>query len=130
MRINLHSLVMAPAVLAAAAFIAQPAMAESHVVNIPFSFTAAGKTCPAGRYTVNSDDLQATVSLAGQKRDFVWLLVPGDNTITDQRVVLTFDTYNGNHQLRSISYGTQTTNSLDRKHSETIPAAEQIAIGE
>jgi hypothetical protein len=130
MRTNLLSVVLAPAILAAAAFTAQPAMAESHVVNVPFNFTVAGKICPAGNYTVHSDNYLNSVYLAGQNRSFVWLLVPGDAAIRDHRVTLTFDVYGQDHLLRTVKYGTMVTPQLDKQHKETIPAAQQISVGQ
>jgi hypothetical protein len=130
MRTNLLSLVIAPTVLAAAALTAQPAMAESHVVNVPFNFTVAGKICPAGAYTVQSDNYLNSVHVTGQNRSFVWLLVPGDAAVGDHRVTLTFDVYGQDHLLRAVKYGMMTTPQIDKQHKESIPAAQQISIGQ
>jgi hypothetical protein len=130
MRTNLLSLVLAPAVMAAAALTAQPAMAESHVVNVPFNFTVAGKICPAGAYTIDSDNYLNSVHLTGQRHAFVWVLFPGDDTVRDHRVTLTFDVYGQDHLLRAVKYGSMTTPRLDKQRKEAIPAAEQITVGQ
>jgi len=130
MRTNLLSLVLAPAVLAAAALTAQPAMAESHTVNIPFNFVASGHACPAGNYSIRANSDSDFIYLGNQKQTFILLLVPGDSTAPGHRVVLTFDVYGQNHLLRTVSYGRMITNRLDKQPGEAIPAAEQIAIGQ
>lgn len=130
MRINFSSFVLAPAVLAVAALATQTAVAESHIVNVPFSFVAAGHTCPAGAYSVSEDSYGGTVHLGSRKNDFVWILVPGDATVRDHRVVLTFDVSGQNHLLRSVQYGPMTTLRIDKKYKESIPAAQQVSIGQ
>ncbi len=130
MRINLPSLVLAPAVLAIAAFTAKPAVAESYNVTIPFNFVAAGKTCPAGNYMVTEENFGGTVRLAGKDHNFVWILFPGNPAPSDHNIVLTFDSAGQNYILRTVQYGGEITQRLDKKNKEAIPAAMQIQAGE
>lgn len=130
MRMNLQSLVLAPAALALAAFTAQPAAAESHNVTIPFNFVAAGKVCPAGDYRVIEENGGGTVRLVGQNRDMVWILFPGNPAPADHRVVLSFDSANRNYILRTVQFGGEITARLDKKNKEKIPAAAQVEVGD
>jgi len=130
MRINFKSFVLAPAVLAVAALATQTAVAESHVVNVPFTFVAAGHTCPAGNYSVSEDNYGGTVRLINRQNSFAWILVPGDATVRDHHVVLTFDVAGQNYLLRTVQFGTLVTPRIDKKYKESIPSAQQIALGQ
>ncbi|MFP5204886.1 MAG: hypothetical protein ACLGP3_12055 [Acidobacteriota bacterium] len=130
MRINvLHSLLLAPALLAAIALTAQPALAASRV-NVPFNFVAAGTACPAGIYLVREDYSGNTVRLIGSTRSFIWLAGPGNPSPTDARAILNFDKIGSTHLLRSVQYGGKITSRLDRKEKEAIPAPEQAVTGQ
>lgn len=130
MRINFKSLVLAPMALAIAAFATQPAVAatQAHLVNIPFNFVAAGKTCPAGAYRVYEDNNNEILWLNGAGHGFAWILVPGDGSVRDYRVVLTFDVTGQGYLLRNVRFGSMTTHRIDKKYMEHIPAAQQIAL--
>jgi len=130
MRINFKSLVLAPMALAIAAFAAQPAVAatQAHLVNIPFSFVAAGKTCPAGAYHVYENNYGGTLVLNGADSGFSWILVPTAANIGDQSVVLTFDVTGQGYLLRNVRIGAMTTPRIDKMRKEHIPAAQQIAL--
>jgi len=114
MRIALRSIVLAPVVMAAVAFTANSAMAETQL-NVPFSFTVNGKPCPAGQYKVFSDSMGSAVKLESASRSFTWLLHPGDPAPGDKRVVLKFDEIGADHFLRSVQYRSQITSRLDNK---------------
>jgi len=126
MRSILGKLILAPAILAAAAFAANSAMAESNV-KVPFSFTAAGKVWPAGTYTIEKDMLAGTVTLksAVSSESFTYLLGPGDPNPTDEHITLRFDSAGGTHALRSVQYGPQITAQLDRpsRHEANMAAS-------
>jgi hypothetical protein len=138
MRINLRSLVLAPALLAAATLAIQPAAAwaarSGSTVHIPFEFEVAGQTYPAGEYHVHVGSLYNTVALENSTHTFVWIIGPGDANPTDQRTVLKFDVLGARHLLRSIQYRAMSTNQLDKKAlkqmKEAIPAPEQSVVGE
>ena len=131
MRINLHSLVLAPAVLAAAAFIALPASAASiYRVHVPFDFVASGTTLPAGDYVVRPNPLGSNVQLLGKSSAMFLLLGPGTSDPRDARTILTFDKIGQNHLLRTVQAGGMITNRLDQKYGKSLAAEEQITGGE
>lgn len=127
MRSTLRTLVLAPVVLAAAAFTASSAMAAT--INVPFSFIAAGKKCPAGDYTVQKR-FDGSVKLAGGAQSFNWLIRPGDPAPTDKRVILRFDAIGSQHALRSIQYGALVTPRLDKKLAQTADAQTESIQGQ
>ena len=116
MRSILSALILAPAMIAAAALTTNSAMAES-TINVPFSFIAAGKTLPAGKYVVVHDPSHNFVMLMGQKTgvSFNWILGPGDGLPTDTKVKLEFEQQNQGYALKWIQVGALTTRRLDNK---------------
>jgi hypothetical protein len=130
MRSILPKLFLASAVVATAA-LATPLASAATLVNVPFSFTANGKTCPPGLYTVAHEPSTNIVSLATEdgRRNFSWVMAPGDPAPTDTRVILSFDTDGQNHALRSVQFGHLITSRLDRKRDlEEQPV--RIGIGQ
>lgn len=138
MRINLQSLFLAPALLAAAALTVQPSAAwaarSGSTVHIPFQFEVAGQTYPAGDYHVHAGNLDNTVALESYSHTFVCIIGPGDADPADQRTVLKFDVLGARHLLRSIQYRSMSTYQLDKKAlkhmKEAIPAPEESVVGE
>jgi hypothetical protein len=122
MRFPIRKIFLAPAVLAASALATSSALAATPV-QVPFSFTVAGKTCPAGNYTVFTGPLSNTVRLVNQdsSRNFVWIVEPGDPQPTDHRVILTFDTRGDGHELRTVQLGNRVTSRLDKPSKEYTP---------
>jgi hypothetical protein len=118
MKITLRSIVLAPVMLAALAFTANTAMAESNI-NVPFNFTVGGQKCPAGLYTVSKDSQDGSVRLVGPAHSFVWGAHPGDAKTDEKRVVLKFDGSGQDHVLRSIQYGPLVTSQLNKKTTNT-----------
>jgi hypothetical protein len=90
-------------------------------LKVPFSFTVAGKTMPAGLYTVGQDTYHNMVVLKSQdaSKNFSAVLVPGDPAPNDVHVALKFDTSGDTHVLKSIQYGSRVTTRLDRAPRET-----------
>ena len=115
MRSILHNLILAPVVMAAAALVTTSAMAEA-TVNVPFSFTVAGKYCPAGPYLVQRDLAHNFVTLKSKNAPlgFNWLIGPGNPGPTDTKVTLRFDDWGANHALQSVQYGSLITSKLDK----------------
>ena len=111
----LRKLVLAPAVMASAALATGSAMAETPI-NVPFSFSVAGKTFPAGRYIVERDSHRAAVTLVTPDRSesVSWLIGPGSPAPTETKVALKFAEVGPTHVLESIQYGAQITNRLDK----------------
>jgi len=131
MRINLYSMFLAPAVLAAAAFTAQPAMAAtSYKIEVPFDFVVAGKTMPAGEYRLRQETGLATVAFEGSSTFYRWIAGPGVDNPADQRAILTFDNIGASHVLRTVQAGNRITGRLDTKYAHSRAAEEQIAGGE
>ena len=130
MRLSLPTLVLAPALLAAAA--AMPQHASAAVLHVPFAFTVNGHNLPAGDYSVNSQLNGDAVILttADHTQQFTWLLLPGDPAPGDTNVVLKFDTTNAGYQLRSIQYRAMITNRLDKKSRESEDKPVHVIRGE
>jgi hypothetical protein len=123
MRSPARKFFLAPALLAAAAVATGTAMAET--LNVPFSFTAGGKVCPAGVYEVDKGPVANTVRVRSEdaSRNFVWILTPGEPSPTDGRIVLTFDNdKDGAHALQSVQYRNMITSRLDKPAKEYVPS--------
>ena len=129
MRITLHSLIPAAAMLAAAALSTTPAMAES-TVKVPFSFVSDGHNCPAGVYSVSETNYNNTVTLHGPTQSFTWMVIPGDSAPSDKRVILKFDQIGQTYLLRSIQYHADTTSRLDKKARDLESAQERTLSGQ
>ena len=129
MRITLHSLIPAAAMLVAAAIAITPAMAET-VVKVPFSFVSGGKNCPAGVYSVSKTNGNDTVTLQGATGRFTWMVKPSDSAPKDERVVLKFDHIGQTYLLRSIQYGQVVTFQLDKKAKDLESAQERTLVGQ
>lgn len=117
MQTTLRSLLTAAVVTAAAALATHPAMAATATANVPFSFTASGKQCPAGTYMIQLGHMNQTVNLLNGRShlNMVWLAGPGSPNPNDKRVVLRFDRIGSSYTLRDIQYGSSITSRLDRK---------------
>jgi hypothetical protein len=125
MRFNLGKLILAPAIMAAAALATHTAMAES-TVKVPFGFSAAGKSWPAGEYSVQKDLGRDTVTLRSLDTadSFTSLLGPGEPSTSDSHVTLKFEDAGSTHALRTIQYGSQITSRLDHnKHRQQITSS-------
>lgn len=116
MRSKIHTVLASAALMAAAVLATNSAMAETTTLNVPFSFTVAGKTCPAGRYSVKEDAIRSYVRLTNQdsSRVFTWILGPGTPDLTGNNVVLKFDVLGQTHALQSVQIGSMITSRLDK----------------
>jgi hypothetical protein len=126
----LRKLVLAPAVLAAAALTTGSAMAETPI-NVPFSFTVAGESFPAGRYLVERDARGSFVTLAARdwSQSSSWRLGPGSPGPTESKVALKFAKMGDKRVLESIQYGPLITSKLDKKIDEKQRGSEQLTGG-
>ena len=115
MRSTIHTVLASAALMAAAVLATNSAMAET-TLKVPFSFTVAGKTCPAGRYTVKENAIGSYVTLTNEdsSRVFTWILGPGSSDYEAGNVVLKFDVTGRSHLLRSVQMGPMTTRVLDK----------------
>ena len=124
MRSILHKFFLASAVAAATALTATNALADMKV-NVPFSFTANGKVCPAGYYAIGHDQTTGVLTLRGDNwkiANFQWIIAPGEPAPTDARVVLRFEKEGDNYTLQSVQYRNLITARLDKKHSNEAPS--------
>jgi hypothetical protein len=112
--------------MAAAALATNTAMAAT-TLNVPFSFTVAGKSLPAGDYLVQKDISGNTVTLRSEKStdSLTWVIGPGDPSPSDNRIQLQFNQSASGHVLRTIQYGALITSRLDRdgKRADHIPSS-------
>jgi hypothetical protein len=131
MRSILHSLVLAPALLAAAAFTTTSAKAET-TVNVPFTFTVAGKPCPAGLYILQRDPIHSFVTLMGKNAPvgFNWNLGPGDGVVKESNIKLSFEKEGEGYALESIQYGSQATHRLNKKPKDSEHRQTRILQGQ
>lgn len=122
--------VLAPAVLGAVALAATSAKAEV-TVKVPFNFTAAGKICPAGYYTVRHDDNSGFVSLISKDSPqiFTWVVGPSIAPPDNRKISLKFDESGDNHLLRSVQYGAFITPRLDSKALRDEHESNQLTGG-
>ena len=110
---------LAAIVITAGSLATHAAIAET-TLKVPFSFTVAGQSMPAGTYSVSKDALHNVVTLKSmdESKTFTAVLVPGDPAPGDTHVALKFDQSGNGHTLKSIQYGARTTSSLERATSE------------
>jgi hypothetical protein len=130
MRSIFPKLFLASAVLATAALTASSALAET-TVNVPFSFTANGKVCPAGRYSVEMNATHSVVMLRSRdsSRNFQWLASSGEPAPSDTRVILRFDVHGSDHALQTVQYHSFITSRLDGK-KKAEPGPTQVIMGQ
>ncbi len=112
----LHRVVLASAVIMIAVFASNRALAETQTVKVPFSFTVAGETFPAGDYSISHADFTNFVTLApkGSPRSFSTVVGPGAPGPQERKVALNFGEVGQNHVLQSIQYRANITRNLDR----------------
>ena len=109
--------IMAAAVMAAAALVPTSANAET-TLKVPFSFTAAGKTLPAGLYAVREDEGGGYVTLTSKEtlKSTNWVLGPAEpNPNPNAQISLKFDHAGDSYALRSIQIGSKITGRLDKE---------------
>jgi hypothetical protein len=117
MRFILRKVILASAFGAAVALAGNCAMAATRV-NVPFNFSVAGKTLPAGGYNLVHEANSGFVTLQSIESNdsYTWLLTPGPAE-NDQKVALRFDDSEGKHVLESVQYGSKITPRIDKKKS-------------
>jgi hypothetical protein len=110
---------LAAIVITAGSLSTHAAIAET-TLKVPFSFTVAGQSMPAGTYSVSKDSLHNVVTLKSmdESKTFSAVLVPGDPAPGDSHVALKFDQSGNGHTLKSIQYGPEITSSLEKGKRE------------
>ncbi|MES2221104.1 MAG: hypothetical protein V4587_09080 [Acidobacteriota bacterium] len=128
MRSTLHTILASAALMAAAVLATNSAQAET-TLKVPFSFTVAGKICPAGHYTVKENAIGSYLTLTNEdsSRVFTWLLLPSSPDYKSGDVVLKFDVAGKTHLLRSVQIGSMTTSVLDKNAVTSEYTAAEIA---
>jgi hypothetical protein len=126
-----HRLALAPVVIMAVALAANPAVAETTTVTVPFSFKVAGKTFPAGDYWIRHDDRGNFVTLApqGSSQSFSSIIGPGVPSPWEYKIALKFDLVGQTHLLQSIQYGTMITGKLDKEALKSERSSEEYSSG-
>jgi len=124
MRNTFSKFILAPAIMAAAALATLPTIAEAATVNVPFDFTVAGQSLPAGSYSVQHDSYRNIVTLQSRttSRSFAWIASP--SAAINPSVTLKFDVQGDSHTLQSIQSGSFVTPNLDKKTA----ASERMSI--
>jgi hypothetical protein len=111
MRINIKAIA-----LSSVAFCATAAFAANHArVEVPFSFTAEGKSYPAGTYEVALNANQDAVTMeskADPTRHISWTVGPAEARTAP--AVVKFDQVGTDHSLKNIQVGNKVTPNLDK----------------
>lgn len=122
MRFNLNKFALVPAVFAAATLMSTAVASASPAttLSVPFSFTASGKTMPAGDYVVEEGSFHNLVVLRNKQtsKSVSWVLGPGDPAPNDRHVSLKFEGEGTTHVLKAIQFGSQVASSVD-KHGKS-----------
>ncbi|MGA9588003.1 MAG: hypothetical protein WBQ95_21915 [Terracidiphilus sp.] len=123
MRTILSRYILSSAVIALAALATTSAKAET-TLNVPFSFTFAGKTCPAGHYSVRHDLTSNFVILRNEdsSQTYTWILTTGAPESSRYKIAMQFDSIGETHALRSIQMGSMITPQLDNASAERATA--------
>ena len=130
MQMNLRTLVLASAAMAAAALTSIPAVAAitgATTLHVPFSFTADGKILSAGDYTVKRDGDIVRLQSADASQNFAWVTIgaPGN----DGRVVLSFTDNGQMHALETVQYEAVVTPRLTRHSRKAEDISPQYVVG-
>jgi hypothetical protein len=127
MRITFRRQILALAMLALAGLTTNAAMAQCKL-KVPFSFVAAGKSYPAGTYTVTSDKMMGMLRVYGADgRSFSAISIPGPD-VNPNTASLKFDHLGGTYYLNSIHDGWMATARLDSHIKETVPGPEIASL--
>src|SRR5579864_4704823 len=120
MRFMAFKSILAAVVVTTATLGAQAAKAET-ALNVPFSFTVAGQTMPAGVYTIKQDLSHNTVILMNRNasKSFAYALRQGDPASNEAHVSLKFETEGDTHILRWIQVGSKLTSRMEDRPAPT-----------
>lgn len=117
MRSILRKVIVTSAFGVALALAGNSAMAATRV-NVPFNFSVAGQTLPAGAYDLVHEPTSAFVTLRSvdSNSSYTWLLTPGPSE-DDKKIALKFDDRNSTHVLQTVQYGSKITPRIDKGRS-------------
>ena len=115
MRFPVSKSILAAVILTSTTLITHAAKAET-VLQVPFSFTVAGQSMPAGLYAISQDTYHNMVTLRAKDatKSFSAILAPGDPAPNDVHIALTFAHSGSAHTLKTIQYGSRLTPRLDK----------------
>ena len=123
MRLMVSKSILAAVVLTSASLITHAAKAET-ILKVPFSFTVAGQSMPAGLYAVSQDNYHNLVTLKSKDapKSFSAVLVPGDPNPNEIHVALKFAQNGNSHTLETIQYGPRVSLRLDKMNEHQAGA--------
>jgi hypothetical protein len=115
MRFPVSKSILAAVILTSTTLITHAAKAET-ILKVPFSFTVAGQSMPAGLYAVSEDTYHNQVTLRAKDatKSFSAILVPGDPNPNEIHIALKFAESGSSHTLETIQYGPRVTPRLDK----------------
>jgi hypothetical protein len=112
MRSMLRTIVLTSAALCTTAAFA----ADKAVVNVPFNFETHGIAFAAGQYTASLSMNRNVLTLTNvndPKETILWTVSPADESELVKPLLMKFDAFGSNHELRTIQLGTRITPRLD-----------------
>lgn len=118
-------------VMAAIAVSAQ----ERARITVPFAFSAAGMTLPAGQYRVSLDESSNLITLSGENRRDVFVLSTSTNEVNDTRTFLQFAYVGSQYILQQVAisgtaqYISPRSGNLDSEKSIVTAAHSTTAVG-
>lgn len=115
MNSRFRALVLASVALAAGALAINTAKAEAASIDVPFSFTAAGKCLPAGEYTVERSRAGNFLKLQSKASSQSVMLVVSPTAVDGDILSLKFESQGDTHVLQSLQYGRLITSRLTKK---------------
>ena len=123
MRLTFKALLLSSAAVCATASFA----ATQARVNVPFNFTAKGKSYPAGTYDVSMDSRSNFVTLASKAdpaRQITWVV--GSAEPANKIAVIKFDEMGRDYALKTIQLGDKITPNLNSHPQHGISATTSI----
>jgi hypothetical protein len=117
MRFMVSRSILAAVILTSATLTTNVAKAET-ILTVPFSFTVAGQSMPAGLYAVSQDTYHNQVTLRAKDatKSFSAILQPGDPNPNEIHIALKFAESGSSHTLETIQYGSRVTPRLDKQN--------------
>jgi hypothetical protein len=126
MRMTVRTQILALAMLALTASVPNSVKAQSRL-DVPFNFVVAGKTLPAGTYSITQNKAIGLVSLQGEGQTISWMADSNGSALPATTGSLTFDRIGGAYYLRAMQYGRMMTPRLD-SHVRVSNAGPSVAV--
>jgi hypothetical protein len=129
MRMTVRTQILALAMLALVAWVPNSVKAQSRL-DVPFNFVVAGKTLPAGTYSITQNKAIGLVTLQGEGQSVSWMADSNGPALQAAKGSLTFDHIDGAYYLRVMQYGRMVTPQLDAKVRSTNPGPSAAVEGQ